>query len=127
MAPDSLTAEEIGVVEVLLRDWRDLLRCTAIHQAMERVGLPFSHASRLRIAEFLIGDAVAGGLMRWAPSTYVLTNDEKLIARRAVRSWTWREGTPISQPGDDEWQSGRDAEQIENAFKVACPPKTGPI
>ncbi len=112
-----LTAEETRVVEILREDWRDLLRCTAIHQAMERVGLPFSHASRLGIAEFLIGDAGAGGLMRWAPSTYVLTNDEKLIARRALRSW--REGTPISRPGDDEWRkSGSDAEQIEDAFKA---------
>ena len=117
MAPDSLTAEETRVVEVLLEDWRDVSRCTAIHQAMERVGLPFSHASRLRIAEFLIGDATASGLMRWAPSTYVLTNEEKLIARRLVRSR--REGNPIPQPGDDEWRkSGRGAEQIEDAFKA---------
>jgi hypothetical protein len=117
MAPDSLTAEETRVVEVLLGDWRDLLRCTAIHQAMERVGIPFSHASRLRIAEFLIGDAAASGLMRWAPSIYVLTNDEKLIARRAVR--LWREGARIPQPGEDEWQkSGRSGEQIEDAFEA---------
>src|SRR5260370_2024200 len=81
MAPDSLTAEEARVVEVLLGDWRDLLRCTAIHQAMERVGIPFSHASRLRIAEFFIGDAAANGLMRWASSVHVLTNQQKLLAR----------------------------------------------
>jgi hypothetical protein len=117
MAPDSLTAEETRVVEVLLGDWRDLLRCTAIHQAMERVGIPFSHASRLRISEFLIGDAAASGLMRWAPSIYVLTNDEKLIARREVR--LWREGARIPHPGEDEWRkSGRGAKQIEGAFEA---------
>jgi len=117
MAPGSLTAEETQVVEVLLGDWRDLLRCTAIHQAMERVSIPFSHASRLRIAEFLIGDAAASDLMRWAPSIYVLTNDEKLIARRAVR--LWREGARIPQPGEDEWRkSGRSGEQIEDAFEA---------
>src|SRR5882724_8800944 len=117
MAPDSLTAEETRVVEVLLGDWRDLLRCTAIHQAMERVGVPFSYESRLRIAEFLIGDAAASDLMRWAPSIYVLTNDEKLIARRALR--LWREGAPIPQPGEDEWRkSGRGGEQIEDAFEA---------
>jgi hypothetical protein len=98
MACDSLTAEETRVVDVLLGDWRDLLRCTAIHQAMERVGIPFSHTSRLRIAEFLICDAAASGLMRWAPSVYVLTNDEKLLARGAVR--LWRQGRPIPQPDD---------------------------
>ncbi len=117
MKATSLTAEERRVVEILREDWRDLLRCTAIHQAMERVGLPFSHASRLRIAEFFIGDAAVSGLIRWAPSTYVLTNNEKLIARRLVRSW--REGTSIPQPGDDEWRkSGWDTEQIEDAFKT---------
>jgi hypothetical protein len=117
MVPDSLTAEETRVVEVLLGDWRDLLRCTAIHQAMERVGIPFSHASRLRIAEFLIGDAAASGLMRWAPSIYVLTNDEKLVARGAVQFW--RQGARIPQPRDDEWRkSGTGVGQIEDAFEA---------
>ncbi len=117
MAPDSLTAEETRAVEVLLGDWRDLLRCTAIHQAMERVGIPFSHASRLRVAEFLIGDTAADGLMRWAPSIYVLTNDEKLVARRAVR--LWHEGTSIPQPDADEWRkSGMDEDQIKDAFEA---------
>jgi len=117
MEASALTAEETRVVEILREDWRDVSRCTAIYQAMERVGLPFSHASRLRIAEFLMGDATVSGLMRWSPSSYVLTNDEKLIARRVVRSW--RRGTPISQPGDAEWrQSGTEAEQIEDGFKV---------
>jgi len=117
MNASSLTAEEARVVEILRDDWLDLLRCTAIHQAMERGGISFSHASRIRIAEFLIADAECGGLMRWAPSTYVLTNREKLIARRAVRSW--REGNPIPQPSHDEWRkSGWNAEQIEDAFKA---------
>jgi hypothetical protein len=117
MATDSLMAEETRVVEILLGDWGDLLRCTAIHQAMERVGLPFSHAIRLRIAEFLIGDAAASGLMRWASSIYVLTNDEKLIARRAVR--LWRQGRPIPQPDEDEWRKAdRNADQIGHAFEM---------
>jgi len=117
MTPESLTVEEKRVVEVLLEDWRDLLRCTAIHQAMERVGIPFSHASRLRIAEFLIGDALASGLMRWAPATYVLTNDEKLIARHAVR--LWREDNRIPQPSEHEWRkSVKDARHIEQAFEA---------
>src|SRR5216684_4721471 len=113
MSTNRLSAEEARVVEILHEDWRDLLRCTAIHQAMERIGLPFTHASRLRIAEYLIGDATSADLMRWAPPTYVLTNDEKLMTRRLVRSW--REGTAIPQPGGDEWrESHGSAEQIED-------------
>jgi hypothetical protein len=115
METTSLTAEERRAVEVLCEDWRDLLRCTAIHQAMERVALPFSHASRLRIAEFLIGDATASGLMRWAPSIYVLRNGEKLIARQVLR--LVREGVPMPPPQGDEWRKlGLNAKEIEDAF-----------
>ncbi len=111
------TTEETRVIEILLEDWRDLLRCTTIDQAMERVGMPFSHVSRLRIAHFLIGDPAASNLMRWDPPAYVLTNDEKLIARRVVR--LWRQGMALPPPGADEWRhSGRRAAQIEAAFNV---------
>jgi hypothetical protein len=55
--------------------------------------------------------------MRWAPPTYALTNDEKLIARRVVR--LWRQGMALPHPGEDEWRhSGRRTEQIEAAFNV---------
>src|SRR5215831_10094138 len=36
MDKSSLTAEESQVVEVLLEDWKDLLRCTAIHQVFSQ-------------------------------------------------------------------------------------------
>src|SRR5262249_14970722 len=98
-----------------LEDWKDLLRCTAIHQAMARAGLPFSHPSRLRVAEFLVTDATATGLMRWAPSTYVLTNDEKLVARHVLR--LGHQGKPNPQQNEDEWlRSGWKADRIEVAF-----------
>jgi hypothetical protein len=117
MNANSLSGEEARVVEVLRDDWKDLLRNTAIHQAMARVGVPFSHASRLRVAEFLLGDARASGLMRWAPATYALTNDEKLIARRVLR--LSREGLPTPQPIEAEWAgSGWNAEEIKDAFEA---------
>jgi hypothetical protein len=115
MDKDFLARDERRVIEVLLEDWKDLLRCTAIDQAVARVGVPFSHASRLRIAEFLVGDTAASGLMRWAPTTYVLTNEEKLIARSVLRFW--RQGARTPQPGEDEWlQSGWAADRIQTAF-----------
>jgi hypothetical protein len=115
MESTSLTADESRVVDVLLEDWKDLLRCTSINQAMARVGVPFSHASRLRIAELLAGDKAASGLMRWAPSIYVLTNEERLVARRALRMW--RQGRRNPQADDDEWAlSGWTTDQMEVAF-----------
>lgn len=117
MNPRSLTREEIRVVDILYNDWRDLLRCTAIDQAMARAGIPFSHDKRLRIAEFLLHDAKADGLMRWEPAAYVLTNSEKLVARRILR--LWRERSSVPQPGDTDQKSlAQDGERVAEAFET---------
>lgn len=81
-----LTAQERRVVAILYGDWRDLLRCTTIDQAMERAGVSFSQESRLHIAEFLRRDPAAVKLMRWDLAAYVLTNEEKLFARLILRA-----------------------------------------
>lgn len=86
MRSRTLTAEESRVVGILCDDWRNLLHCTTIDQAMERAGVPFSHAQRLRIAKFLLTNARAGSLMRWGPTAYVLTNDEKLFTRLTMQA-----------------------------------------
>lgn len=87
MDASELTATERAVVDVLLADWQDLLRCTTIDQAMERVGVPFSSPERLRVAEFLRTNGRTSQAMRWALPTYVLMNDEKLVARYLLRGW----------------------------------------
>ncbi|HLH78118.1 MAG TPA: hypothetical protein VKV28_15045 [Candidatus Binataceae bacterium] len=81
-----LESEEARVLQILYDDWMDLLRCTTIDQAMERVRVPFSHKRRLRIADLLRQDKRAAALMRWDLSAYVLTNDEKLFARLILRA-----------------------------------------
>ncbi len=113
----SLTTQEIRIVEILYDDWQDLLRCTAIDQAMERAGEPFSHASRVRIAEFLLGDSKADTLMRWEPAVYLLTNVEKLLARRILRGW--RQDAVLLQPGDgDSGGPALDADRVAEAFET---------
>jgi hypothetical protein len=92
----ALNEEEKRVVEILYGDWPRLLRCTNIEQAMARAGMGFDHGSRLRIAEFVLADAHAKALMRWAPHTYVLTNSEKSIARQIMRRY--QPGQPLSAP-----------------------------
>ena len=110
-----LTAQESRVVAILYGDWRDLLRCTTIDQAMERAGGPFSHRSRLRLAGFLRSDPAAAKLMRWDLAAYVLTNEEKLFARLVMRSA--RSGV-IPDPDDlavanVEWWSAGIPEALE--------------
>ncbi len=84
MAKD-LSLKEQEAVHVLLQDWQDILRCTTIDQALERVGVPFSHERRLAIAAFLLESTAVREAMRWHPATYILTNDERLIARALLR------------------------------------------
>jgi hypothetical protein len=81
-----LTARERRVVAILYDDWRDLLRCTTIDQAMERAGVPFCQESRIRIADFLRHDPAAVKLMRWDLAAYAFTNEEKLFARLILRA-----------------------------------------
>lgn len=80
MAKD-LSPKEQEAVHVLLQDWRDILRCTTIDQALERVGVPFSHERRLAISTLLLESTEIQEAMRWHPATYILTNEEKLVAR----------------------------------------------
>jgi len=84
MAKD-LSPKEQEAVQVLLQDWQDILRCTTIDQALERVGIPFTHERRMAIAVFLLESPEIQEAMRWHPATYLLTNDEKLIARALLR------------------------------------------
>jgi hypothetical protein len=60
MTEPRMTTEELRVVEVLFEDWKNLLRRTAHQSGMERVGGPFSHVRRLRLAEFALRDTAAG-------------------------------------------------------------------
>jgi hypothetical protein len=128
MDDGSLTTQETRIVEILYEDWRELLRCTAIDQAMERAGEQFSHASRVRIAKFLLGDAKADALMRWEPAVYVPTNPEKLVARRILRGWHQRSVVP--QPGDGDSEgfalsANRVAEAFETLAWLGLLQKTG--
>ncbi|MBI4279319.1 MAG: hypothetical protein HY660_12765 [Armatimonadetes bacterium] len=92
-----LNADERRVLEILLEDWKDVLRCTNVEQAMARVGLPFSDATRRRLAGHLLHDPAVQAAVRWAPHTYILTNDERLIARAALRQG--RDGRPVDASG----------------------------
>jgi len=95
MAKD-LSLKEQEAVQVLLQDWQDILRCTTIDQALERAGISFTHEGRMAIAAFLLENAEVREAMRWHPATYVLTNDEKLIARVLLRHEQYSQPLPAA-------------------------------
>lgn len=82
----SLRPEEKRVVGLLFEDWDKRFRSTNIEQAMARAKVPFSHARRMRIASYLVADQQAKEKMRWQPAVYILTNNEKRMARVILRS-----------------------------------------
>lgn len=116
MDAGELSSAERRVIQVLFADWQDWLRCTTIDQAMERVGLPFSHEARLGVAAFLGADPQAAQAMRWALPTYVLTNDEKLVARHLLRRC--ENGSKIPPPAVAAMDAQVPYETAEMAFEA---------
>lgn len=73
------------VLRVLEFDWQDPLRCTNVEQGFRRAGVPFEDGARRRVAEAILAGGRLSELVRWHPSAYVLTNEERLVARGVLR------------------------------------------
>lgn len=83
---NDLTADQRRVVAYLRRDWAKKYRVTNIEQAFRALGLVFTSKARLSVGEHLQylvrkHPSFSHRLRKWKPSTFILTNDEKLIAR----------------------------------------------
>lgn len=81
-----LTSQEKQVVKYLQEDWEKRYRVTNIKQGIEGLGLAYTDEMRLRIGAHLklayAGKAVfSKRLEEWGPETFILTNEEKLVAR----------------------------------------------
>lgn len=74
------------VLRVLEADWQDPLRCTNVEQAFHRAGVPFEDGKRRRVAGAILEDVRVRDLLRWHPSAYFLTNEERLVARVVLRT-----------------------------------------
>ena len=72
------------ILRVLESDWQDPLRCTNLEQAFQRAGVAFEDGARRRVAEAIVKDPRLSDLLRWHPSAYFLTNEERLVARAAL-------------------------------------------
>ncbi len=83
------------VLRVLETDWQDPLRCTNVEQAMHRAGQPFCDADRRRVARAIPQDPRLSDLLRWHPSAYFLTNEERRVARAVLRLLD--EGEPVEE------------------------------
>ena len=95
----SLSAQAQKVVDYLLEDWGKRFRSTSIPLAMSNLGMDPDDALRLEIGKhFRANTDLANNLKWWGANNYILSNDEKLIAKYLLN--TFRDENRL--PGLDE-------------------------
>lgn len=83
-----LTEEEGRVVAFLLEQWRQPFRITTIQQALDTLGLSSQADARLRVGRYLAANpGVHEKVERWGAVPFILTEDEKLLARAVGHDW----------------------------------------
>ncbi len=80
--PEGLSPASQRVVDYLLDDWKKQFRSTSISLAMSNLGLEPNDSLRLEIGQYFRAHTdLANNLKWWGANNYILSNDEKLIAK----------------------------------------------
>lgn len=76
------------VVAFLREEWSKPFRITTVAQVMASLGIPDNVELRLRIGAYLADHLdLSERLSRWGADAFVLTEDEKLLARCIWQTW----------------------------------------
>lgn len=83
--PRQLSADAERVVDYLLDDWKQQFRSTSVPLAMDNLGIAPNDALRLEILAHLRDHTdLHNNLTWWGPNNYVLSNQEKRIAKYLI-------------------------------------------
>ena len=94
-----LSAEGKQVVDYLLDDWGKQFRSTSIPLALSNLGMEPNDVLRLEIGEFFRSNTqLANNLKWWGANNYILSNEEKLIAKYLINT----SGDEDRMPGGKE-------------------------
>ena len=86
-APAKLSLDAQKVVDYLVSDWGKRFHSTTIPHAMENMGMPINNELRLEVVEHLHANKnLARNLWSWGPNNYLLTNEEKRVAKLLINS-----------------------------------------
>lgn len=81
----ALSPDEQRVLAFLLEQWGKRFRITTIGQAMAALGLAPRQEMRARLGRYLATNpGLSQSLGRWGPVPFILTEEEKLLARQVV-------------------------------------------
>ena len=90
-----LSADARRVMDYLLEDWGKKFRSTSIPLAMANLGIEPDGALRLDIGRhFRAHPELANNLKFWGANNYILSNDEKLIAKYLLNTFRDEERLP---------------------------------
>jgi hypothetical protein len=90
---DRLTEKEKRVIDYLVHDWDEDYSATSVDLAMDAVGVKQSDETRFHIGSYIKEHPELHEVIRrWSWVTFVLTADEKLIARALINAQ--RDGKP---------------------------------
>lgn len=83
------------VVDYLLNDWAERMHSTSVPLAMENLGLEPDDALRIEIVEhFRKNTDLATNLKWWGPNNYLLSHEEKLMAKHLINTFDREERLP---------------------------------
>ncbi|RMF60293.1 MAG: hypothetical protein D6743_15170 [Calditrichaeota bacterium] len=92
-----LSADARKVVDYLVDDWNKKFRSTSIALAMQNLGLE-GDALRLEVGDYLRQHTdLANNLKWWGANNYLLSNEEKIIAKYLITTFVGEKKLPTLQ------------------------------
>ena len=100
---NDLSADGQKIVDFLLDDWGQRMHSTSISLAMENLGMKPNDTVRLEVGEhFRAHTDLANNLQWWETNNYILSNDEKLIAKYLINTYIDEKRIPDLQELSNE-------------------------
>ena len=95
-AEETLSSQASQVVAYLLEDWKKQFHSTNIPLAMSNLGLESNDDLRLEIGRYFRENTdLSNNLKWWGTNNYILSNEEKLMAKALLNTYRDEERLPL--------------------------------
>jgi hypothetical protein len=94
----TLSSEAKRIHDYLLGDWSKHMHSTDIALAMENLGMEPSEDIRMELGEYFRENKhLANNLKWWGPNNYILSSEEKRIAKQIINTYELEQRLPSIQ------------------------------
>lgn len=113
----SLSVEARKVVDYLLNDWKSHMHSTSIALAMSNLDMAADDDLRLQVGEhFRANPGLANNIQFWGANNYILSNEEKRIAKQIINTFEVEAELPSRQKLSEELSIPADRLEQRMAF-----------